>query len=244
MMRALLTAAILLALCTGEMKGQTFGSFEGEIVVKWDDNDGRTMILVQPFAYIAPNGIRWDAPPGSRVDGASIPQFAWSIIGGPFEGKYRKASIVHDVACVARTQPWQSVHEAFYTAMLASGVDSIKAKIMYAAVYHFGPRWVRQIVETSVPIRTAKERAQAIAAAAQPDETTRLQVEPMPNMPLTTVTGGEVNTPPPDRANISVLFEPRSSALSSADFEALKATIERDDLPLSQIRGFKHVEVN
>jgi hypothetical protein len=29
----------------------------------------------------------------------------------------------------------------FYTGMLASGVEPMNAKIMYAAVYHFGPRW-------------------------------------------------------------------------------------------------------
>jgi hypothetical protein len=75
------------------------------------------------------------------VDGASIPKFAWSIIGGPFEGKYRDASVIHDVACVARSAPWEYVHLVFYYAMLASGVDKTTAKIMYAAVYHFGPRW-------------------------------------------------------------------------------------------------------
>jgi len=117
-----------------------YGSFVGDVVAKWDQN-GRTMTLIQSFEYIAPNGLHWDAPSGSVVDGASIPQFAWSIIGGPFEGKYRDASVLHDVACDKKERRWQDVHYMFYTAMLAAGVSTAKAKIMYAAVYHFGPRW-------------------------------------------------------------------------------------------------------
>lgn len=54
---------------------------------------------------------------------------------------YRDASVIHDVACVARTRPWREVHETFYFAMRASGVGEVQAKVMYAAVYHFGPRW-------------------------------------------------------------------------------------------------------
>lgn len=103
--------------------------------------DGRSMTLLQPFRYIDPAGIEWSAPIGAVIDGASIPQVAWSLIGGPFEGRYREASVIHDVACVEKTRPWNAVHEVFYFAMLTSAVDPVKAKIMYAAVHHFGPRW-------------------------------------------------------------------------------------------------------
>lgn len=103
--------------------------------------DGRFVTLLQDLTYIDPSGVQWLAPKGWKVDGASIPKIAWSIIGGPFEGKYRDASIIHDVACDKREKPWNSVHEVFYYAMLTSGVDITTAKIMYAAVFHFGPRW-------------------------------------------------------------------------------------------------------
>ena len=69
-----------------------YGKFMGDVIAQWLD-DGRLMKLTAPFAYIDPEGERWEAPAGSIVDGASIPQFAWSLIGGPFEGKYRKASV-------------------------------------------------------------------------------------------------------------------------------------------------------
>lgn len=151
-------AAFLLALSMSCANAQGFGSFVGDVIAKWNP-DGRTMTLVEPFAYVDPSGSRWDAPKGATVDGASIPQFAWSFIGGPFEGKYRASSVIHDVACVERTRPWEVVHQAFYTGMLASGVSTTKAKVMYAAVYHFGPRWaekreVRQITSQMSEQRT------------------------------------------------------------------------------------------
>lgn len=60
------------------------GRFIGEVVARWHA-DGRTMSLVQDFAYEDPGCERWHAPAGSVVDGASIPRAMWSIIGGPFE---------------------------------------------------------------------------------------------------------------------------------------------------------------
>jgi len=119
---------------------QNYGRFIGNVKAEWGP-DGRNMILLEPFAYVDPDGVRWDAPAKSVVDGASIPRFAWTIIGGPYEGKYRNASVIHDVACVEKKRPWRSVHRVFFLAMLAGGADRTQAKIMYAAVYHFGPRW-------------------------------------------------------------------------------------------------------
>jgi hypothetical protein len=75
------------------------------------------------------------------VDGASIPRRLWALIGGPFEGRYRKASVVHDVECQTKANRWRDVHLMFHSAMLCDGVHPLKAKIMYGAVYHFGPRW-------------------------------------------------------------------------------------------------------
>jgi hypothetical protein len=116
-------------------------TFSGRVVTDWLA-DGRRMRLLEEFAYFDDAGRRWNAPKGSIVDGASIPRVAWSFIGGPFEGPYRDASVIHDVACQLRLAPWLLVHEVFYSAMLASKVPVLKAKIMYGAVYHFGPRWI------------------------------------------------------------------------------------------------------
>ncbi len=57
------------------------------------------MKLLYNFTYEDPNGLLWNAPGGSIVDGASIPRIAWKVVGTPFYGKYRDASVIHDVAC-------------------------------------------------------------------------------------------------------------------------------------------------
>jgi len=99
------------------------------------------MRLLEDFVYIDGAAKRWLAPKTSVIDGASIPRFLWSFIGGPFEGLYRKASVPHDVECVNQNEPWRAVHRMFYNAMRCSGVGEPRAQIMYAAVYHCGPRW-------------------------------------------------------------------------------------------------------
>jgi hypothetical protein len=117
-----------------------FGSYIGQVSTAWLP-DGRTMKLLAGFAYRDPLGLQWDAQSGSVVDGASIPRVLWSIAGGPFEGQYRDASVLHDVACQKRNEVWRKVHEMFYNACRCSGVSEFRSKLMYAAVYHFGPRW-------------------------------------------------------------------------------------------------------
>lgn len=117
-----------------------WGRFEGAVVARWAD-DGRTMTLVEDFAYLDPRRVRWQAPAGAVVNGASIPRAFWSVIGGPFEGLFRNASVVHDVACDARERRWQETHRMFHDACRCGGVGSAQAALMYYAVYHFGPRW-------------------------------------------------------------------------------------------------------
>ncbi|QTH15316.1 DUF1353 domain-containing protein [Pseudomonas corrugata] len=119
-----------------------WGSFSDPLEVELlsTKHDAR---LLRDFTYTGPSPQRrfWIAPKNTVSDGASIPKIAWSVVGGPYDGQYRKAAIIHDVACVERTRSWKETHLAFYTAMRAAGVDATTAKIMYAAVYHFGPRW-------------------------------------------------------------------------------------------------------
>jgi len=116
------------------------GRYIGKIV--WTPlPDGRLMELIENFGFIDPLGLEWPVPSGTRVDGASIPQPLWSIVGSPFTGQYRDASVVHDYYCDTRIRHWAAVHRVFYDAMIVSGVGLARAKIMYAAVYFGGPRW-------------------------------------------------------------------------------------------------------
>lgn len=103
--------------------------------------DGRIIMLLEDFSYIDPQGVNWTAPKGAQADGASIPRALWTVLGGPLEGRYRDASIIHDFYCSRRNKPWKSVHRVFYDAMITSRVSKAKAKLMYAGVYLGGPRW-------------------------------------------------------------------------------------------------------
>jgi hypothetical protein len=141
--RILLLAVVLLLAPTGARaadQSAKFGSFVGTLDLRMS-SDGRTAILLAPFTYVDPDGRKFETPAGWKVDGASIPWPLWSIIGSPWTGKYREASVIHDYLCDTKKVPWATVHWTFYTAMLANGVAEIQAKIMYVAVYRFGPRW-------------------------------------------------------------------------------------------------------
>jgi hypothetical protein len=129
-------------------RGGKWGFFNGEPVTKWNP-DGRTMTLLTELRYTDPNGVVWVAPIGSVVDGASIPRYLWSIMGGPFEGRYRNASVLHDVAYGEKKRPWKDCDRMFYYAMRCGGVSGVTAKTMYYALYKFGHHW-------KFPIKRAK----------------------------------------------------------------------------------------
>lgn len=103
--------------------------------------DGRGATLLEPIAYHGGDGGDWPVPAGAALDGASIPRAFWTLIGGPFEGRYRDASIVHDHYCVSRERRWADTHRMFHDAMRCSGVGRAQAGVMFYAVYRFGPRW-------------------------------------------------------------------------------------------------------
>ena len=117
-------------------------------MTKWNP-DGRTMTLLTELRYTDPKGNVWVAPIGSLVDGASIPRYLWSFMGGPFEGRYRNASVLHDVAYGDQKRPWEDCDRMFYYAMRCSGVSAVEAKTMFYALYRFGHHW-------KFPIKRAK----------------------------------------------------------------------------------------
>jgi hypothetical protein len=100
------------------------------------------MTLLAEFHFIDGTGKTWTAVEGTRVDGASIPKPFWSLVGGPYEGRYRNASVVHDAECTPPYKNrWQDVHRMFHAGCVAGGVDRFTALLLYAAVYLFGPHW-------------------------------------------------------------------------------------------------------
>lgn len=136
----LLLILIFISLQTNAEINNKYGRFIGSFDFRALE-DGRKLKLLNDLVFIDPKGKKWVAPKGYTVDGASIPRPLWSLIGSPLVGKYRIASVIHDVACEEKKRPWREVHKVFHYAMLASGVSSKRASIMYNAVYEGGPRW-------------------------------------------------------------------------------------------------------
>src|SRR4051812_41255017 len=89
-----------------------WGYYSGTTDTRWDQ-DGWTMTLLNELRYTDPKGLFWFAPAGSVIDGASIPRALWSFMGGPFEGKYRNASVLHDVAYDQKNKPPPVVDRMF-----------------------------------------------------------------------------------------------------------------------------------
>ena len=131
---------------------------------RWN-SDGRSMTLLNELRYTDPDGIVWIAPAGTVVDGASIPRSLWTFMGGPFEGKYRNASVLHDVAYEQQNRPWDVCDRMFYNAMRCSGVGAVEAGTMYYSLLKFGRHW-------KVPIKKAKKLSKkermAMAEPAEP----------------------------------------------------------------------------
>ncbi|HJT45836.1 MAG TPA: DUF1353 domain-containing protein [Chthoniobacterales bacterium] len=171
-MRALLVIfiAFVLSGCVGDkvpawVRGASkssnkWGHYSGYVEARWE-NDGRSMTLLSELRYTDPNGVVWIAPAGSEVDGASIPRTLWSLMGGPFEGKYRNASVLHDVAYDEKNRPHEVCDRMFYNAMRCSGVGAVEAGTMYYALRKFGHHW-------KAPKATPVKVGEDIVARAEP----------------------------------------------------------------------------
>lgn len=134
---------LLSSLNVGAQPKEYFGEFSGEpsFKVKTNDDERPTFVVLEDFSFTDPNGLEWITPKDWEVDGASIPKFAWSFVGGPMSGKYIHASIIHDRYCDIKSRTAHDTHRNFYYGMKANGVSESKANVMYWAVRTFGPSW-------------------------------------------------------------------------------------------------------
>ena len=152
----------------GALQPHKWGYYSGPVDTRWD-SDGRTMTLLSELRYTDPQGAVWIAPAGSVVDGASIPRTLWTVMGGPFEGKYRNGSVLHDVSYEQHNRPWADCDRMFYNAMRCSGVGPVEAGTMYYSLYRFGRHW-------KFPIKKAKPLSKKERmAAAQPADVQRAE---------------------------------------------------------------------
>ncbi|CAM9539752.1 unnamed protein product, partial [Chrysoparadoxa australica] len=121
------------------------GAFRGEVETRWLKHEGkdREMQLLKDFGFKdkKQGNMMWVAPRGSIIDGASIPPFLWSFVGTPFVGDYRRATVLHDIACKEQSMSHKLVHRMFFNAMRCDGVGHLRAWVMYKAVQVGGPKW-------------------------------------------------------------------------------------------------------
>jgi hypothetical protein len=113
------------------------GSFSGNPKTEWlvDPNHAdRDMSLLEKFAFTDPDKRVWPAPKGAVVNGASIPQPLWSMVGSPYTDDYRRASVVHDVACNTPGVSRKEADVMFFHACRAGGCGPLQARILYAGV--------------------------------------------------------------------------------------------------------------
>ena len=164
----LVAAAALSAVCArGAIAEDNYGHFIGKFVAEFG-NDGRKVTLLEPYSFVDPTGTEWDVPDGYKTDGASVPTALWALYP-PFTGTYRSAAVIHDYYCDTMTRSWQETHKVFYYAMRAANVDEKTAKIMYGAVYLFGPRWGpgTQPGQHAAPIKATPERQEQVVKQLQ-----------------------------------------------------------------------------
>jgi hypothetical protein len=119
------------------------GEFLGNPKTEWLVNpsgEDQTMQLLEDFSFIDPAGIVWPAPKSSIVDGASIPRELWSLVGSPYTGDYRRASVVHDIACNTPSVNRKEADVMFFHACHVGGCSPTQACVLYAGV-RIGAWW-------------------------------------------------------------------------------------------------------
>lgn len=85
------------------------------------------------------DGVVVRIPAGFEFDGASIPRFAWSVIGSPFHPRLMTASVFHDwLYYTHQLGSRLDADDWLLRLMLRSGVGAARANTIYSAVRAFG----------------------------------------------------------------------------------------------------------
>ncbi|MES2070666.1 MAG: DUF1353 domain-containing protein [Pseudomonadota bacterium] len=219
-----------------------YGKYLGTLQLQWLPDEQHVLVLA-PFDYIDPQGQTWSVARGHVVDASSIPQLARSLMGEPFDEEYREATVIHDVACDEKTADWESVHAAFYTALLASGVDGLKARLLYAAVYHFGPRWDARLESRNVPASQAQSEINKLSSQLSAGKNVKLAI--IPKIASSKQNAAEQAARAPRMVDVLVSAPAARRSLNELDFVMLRLAIENREhsragpMSLDEIRNFK-----
>jgi hypothetical protein len=117
----------------------------------------RRCFLADDLRYTDPNALVWlaskrdpnasDDVETGTTDGASIPKWAQSFVGLPFDPSYIKAAVIHDHYTYHenRVRSWVSSQRVFYDMLQDLGVPQSKAQIMYLGVLLGSSKWLRLV---------------------------------------------------------------------------------------------------
>ncbi len=114
-------------------------SFEGVVRVEMMPS-GDEWKLIDKFSYTTRELITIHVPEGYVTDFASVPRWAWSVVG-PI-GRHARAAVIHDFCYSQRwagDRKWAD--EVFYEAMKESGVVWWRRWLIYRAVRWFGQKY-------------------------------------------------------------------------------------------------------
>lgn len=140
-------AFALAVLIAGTTATADASEFKGSLVLLPNGGDatGKTRILGDDFFFDDDNGLVWKADKGDVTDGASIPQELQGLVGHSFDADLIRAAVIHDHYCDDerhnRVRSWRATHRVFYDMLRASDVPLLRAKLLYYAVFTFGPKW-------------------------------------------------------------------------------------------------------
>jgi len=130
------------------MKGTTtqlWGRFHGKVITVWLDSAGEDRRMrIHPetdLVFVRYTGDVIHARVGLEFDGASIPVWAWPLIGSPFTGKFRKAAVIHDTLCAKPDRPYRDAHRLMYECCRSLGVGRVRARLIYWALLIGGSKW-------------------------------------------------------------------------------------------------------
>lgn len=93
--------------------------------------------LLVGIKFFCPNGYIIYIPAGFLFDGASIPKFAWSIVGTP-GGRYLFAALIHDWLYMSRAFKRKDADKLFLRIMERLEIGCFGRHVMYNAVRAFG----------------------------------------------------------------------------------------------------------
>ena len=94
--------------------------------------------LFNEFQYISPKYGNVIVPIGFVTDGASVPDFLYSIMGSPWQGGWEMPAVIHDYNYFLQSFSRNACDEMFLEGMKICKVPFWKRQLAFAGVRLFG----------------------------------------------------------------------------------------------------------